>query len=95
MLCVCGVRCVGVWGAARGCVVRCVWVCWCGCVHVRVGEGGCVRVCSFFVYYSFVFKFLVVCVLFVFSFLDIFGSFFFFLLFFFVFFKKNQKIKKF
>ena len=45
MLRVRGVRCVGVWGAARGCVVRCVWACWCGCVHVRVGEGGCV--CGF------------------------------------------------
>ena len=82
VLCVCGVRCVGVWGAARGCVVRCVWVYWCGCVHVRVGEGGCVRVCSFFVYYSFVLKFLVVCVFF-FHFWTFFGFFDFFLFFFF------------
>ena len=63
MCCVCGVRCVGVWRAACGCVVRCVWVCWCRCVHVRVGEGGCVcgflflfTVCFFLHFWIFVFS---------------------------------------
>ena len=42
---VCGVRCVGVWGAVRGCAVRGCAVCACACgrgrvcARTRVGAG--------------------------------------------------------
>ena len=57
-LCVRGVRCARVWNAVCGCVVCCVWVRWCWCVHVRVGEGGRVWILvNFFFLHFWIFFF--------------------------------------
>ena len=61
-----GVRCVRVWNAVCGCVVCCVWLRWCWCVHVRVDEDG--RVCRFLFLFTFFLHFWIFVFLFFFWF---------------------------